>query len=101
MLLTFKVGTWTTAPDKAMVGFCTKNDGLWISKGTLSSIVESTKAYVSLDIPYYTWVDVAVVIPNPGALSNMALFISTADTWFSGTSVKAGRWYLDDIKLVY
>ena len=40
-------------------------------------------------------------IPNPGSLANPSLFISTADSWFSGSTVKAGRWYVDDIKLVY
>ena len=55
----------------------------------------------SLDIPAYTWVEVTAVIPNPGAKANLAFFISTADSWFSGSSVKAGRWYIDDIKLVY
>ena len=55
----------------------------------------------SLDIPAYTWVEVTAVIPNPGAKANPAFFISTADSWFSGSSVKAGRWYIDDIKLVY
>ena len=46
-------------------------------------------------------VEVTAVIPNPGAKANLAFFISTADSWFSGSSVKAGRWYIDDIKLVY
>lgn len=78
-----------------------KNDGFWIPKGTLDKIVASTKSYVSLDIPAYTWVEVTAVIPNPGAKANLAFFISTADSWFSGSSVKAGRWYIDDIKLVY
>ena len=54
MLLTFKVGIWAAAPDQGMVGICEKNDGFWISKGTLSKIVASTKSYVSLDIPAYT-----------------------------------------------
>ena len=44
---------------------------------------------------------VSAVIPNPGSLANPSLFISTADSWFSGSTVKAGRWYVDDIKLVY
>ena len=101
MLLTFKVGIWAAAPDQGMVGICEKNDGFWISKGTLSKIVASTKSYVSLDIPAYTWVEVSAVIPNPGSLANPSLFISTADSWFSGSTVKAGRWYVDDIKLVY
>ena len=101
MLLTFKVGIWAAAPDQGMVGICEKNDGFWISKGTLSKIVASTKSYVSLDIPAYTWVEVTAVIPNPGAKAKLAFFISTADSWFSGSSVKAGRWYIDDIKLVY
>ena len=101
MLLTFKVGIWAAAPDQGMVGICEKNDGFWISKGTLSKIVASTQSYVSLDIPAYTWVEVSAVIPNPGSLANPSLFISTADSWFSGSTVKAGRWYVDDIKLVY
>ena len=94
------VGTRRDA-DQGMVGICEKNDGFWISKGTLDKIVASTKSYVSLDIPAYTWVEVTAVIPNPGAKANPAFFISTADSWFSGSSVKAGRWYIDDIKLVY
>lgn len=101
LLLTCKVAIWAAAPDQGMVGICEKNDGFWISKGTLDKIVASTKSYVSLDIPAYTWVEVTAVIPNPGAKANPAFFISTADSWFSGSSVKAGRWYIDDIKLVY
>lgn len=101
LLLTCKVAIWAAAPDQGMVGICEKNDGFWIPKGTLDKIVASTKSYVSLDIPAYTWVEVTAVIPNPGAKANLAFFISTADSWFSGSSVKAGRWYIDDIKLVY
>ncbi|MBD9238470.1 MAG: hypothetical protein EGR20_27345, partial [Alistipes onderdonkii] len=101
LLLTCKVAIWAAAPDQGMVGICEKNDGFWIPKGTLDKIVASTKSYVSLDIPTYTWVEVTAVIPNPGAKANPAFFISTADSWFSGSSVKAGRWYIDDIKLVY
>lgn len=101
LLLTCKVAIWAAAPDQGMVGICEKNDGFWIPKGTLDKIVASTKSYVSLDIPAYTWVEVTAVIPNPGAKANPAFFISTADSWFSGSSVKAGRWYIDDIKLVY
>ena len=101
LLLTCKVAIWAAAPDQGMVGICEKNDGFWISKGTLDKIVASTKSYVSLDIPAYTWVEVTAVIPNPGAKANPAFFISTADSWFAGSSVTAGRWYIDDIKLVY
>ena len=84
LLLTCKVAIWAAAPDQGMVGICEKNDGFWISKGTLDKIVASTKSYVSLDIPAYTWVEVTAVIPNPGAKANPAFFISTADSWFSG-----------------
>ncbi len=102
MLLTCKVGIWTTAPDQGMVGICKKNDGFWISRGTLANINISTKKYFSLDIPYYTWTEITVVIPNPGAQTDAALFISTADSWFTADNkIKAGRWYIDDIKLVY
>lgn len=65
------------SPDQGMVGICEKNDGFWIPKGTLDKIVASTKSYVSLDIPAYTWVEVTAVIPNPGAKANLAFFIST------------------------
>jgi hypothetical protein len=102
MLFTCKVGIWTTAPDQGMVGICKKNDGFQISKGTLGNINAATKKYFSLDIPYYTWTEVSVVIPNPGAQVDPALFISTADSWFTADNkIKAGRWYIDDIKLVY
>lgn len=101
MLLTFKIGIWAAAPDQGMVGICEKNDGLAIDKGTLNKIVASTKSYFTLDIPTYTWVEVTAVIPNPGSQKNPALFFCTADSWFSGSTVKAGRWYIDDIKLVY
>ena len=101
MLLTFKVAIWAAAPDQGMVGICEKNDGLAIDKGTLNKIVTSTKSYFSLEIPTYTWVEVSAVVPNPGTGKNPALFFCTADSWFSGSIVKAGRWYIDDIKLVY
>ena len=101
MLLTFKVAIWAAAPDQGMVGICEKNDGLAIDKGTLNKIVASTKSYFSLEIPTYTWVEVSAVVPNPGTGKNPALFFCTADSWFSGSIVKAGRWYIDDIKLVY
>lgn len=101
MLLTFKVAIWAAAPDQGMVGICEKNDGLAIDKGTLNKIVASTKSYFSLEIPAYTWVEVSAVVPNPGTGKNPALFFCTADSWFSGSIVKAGRWYIDDIKLVY
>ncbi|WP_295939798.1 BACON domain-containing protein [uncultured Alistipes sp.] len=101
MLLTCKVAIWAAAPDQGMVGICEKNDGFWIARGTLSKINTATKRYFTLDIPTYTWIDVAVVIPNPGAQVNPAFFVSTADSWFDGSKVKAGRWYIDDIKLVY
>ena len=102
MLFTCKVGIWNVAPDQGMVGICKKNDGFWISRGTLANINTSTKKYFPLDIPYYTWTEVAIVIPNPGAQTDPALFISTADSWFTtDNKIKAGRWYIDDIKLVY
>lgn len=101
MLLTFKVAIWAAAPDQGMAGICAKNDGLAIDKGTLNKIVAATKSYFSLDIPPYTWIEVTSVIPNPGAQANPALFLCTADSWFSGSTIKAGRWYIDDIKLVY
>ena len=47
LLLTCKVAIWAAAPDQGMVGICEKNDGFWISKGTLDKIVASTKSYVA------------------------------------------------------
>ncbi len=104
VLVTFKIATWATdCPNEGMVGLTKKHDGIWMNvHPTRFTSDTKNKYYYAVGEVNNVWSEVSVVIAKVDGLSDPAVYFAASDNWWGGgNAVPGGRFYIDDIKVVY
>ncbi len=110
LLLTLRVGTWTTHHDQLEAGICTKHDGVytWVNESNYTSrYINAVKCRAYADVSAIAlnkWYDYSFVLPCSGLSTSSAfsIYITVPEAcWNEDGSIDAGRIYVDDIQLVY